>query len=84
MFGKTSEKELTSRIIDLQSGFNSIVANLDDSMDWLSDVGESVDVFDEMLQDGRVSSLVEQRQDKVLRLDMGQVDGDYKSADFKC
>ena len=68
------EKELTSRIIDITS-FRSMVAALDDTQDWLSDIRQSTKIFTEMLGDARIGSLVENRQDKVLRLDMGQVDG---------
>ena len=75
MLGKNiTEKELTSRIIDITS-FRSMVAALDDTQDWLSDIRQSTKIFTEMLGDARIGSLVENRQDKVLRLDMGQVDG---------
>lgn len=69
-----TEKELTSRIIDIGS-FRSLVAALDDTQDWLSDIRQSTAIFTEMLGDARIGSLVENRQDKVLRLDMGQIDG---------
>ncbi|XYZ56963.1 hypothetical protein E4N92_08875 [Treponema denticola] len=71
---KVNEKELLSSVIDL-TGFRSIVANLDETSDWLSDTRQSLKIFNDMLDDARVGSLVENRQDKVLRLDMGQVDG---------
>ena len=75
MLGKNiTEKELTSRIIDITS-FRSMVAALDDTQDWLSDIRQSTKIFTDMLQDARIGSLVENRQDKVLRLDMGQIDG---------
>lgn len=78
MFGlkkKVNEKELTSSIVDL-NGFHSIVASLGDSMDWLTNASDEVRTYNDMLTDARIGSLVENRQDKILRLDMGQVDSD--------
>ncbi|MEL5717250.1 phage portal protein family protein [Treponema pedis] len=77
MFGKKkiSEKELMSSVIDL-NGFHSVVASLDETMGWLTNSSDAVRTFNDMLSDARIGSLVENRQDKILRLDMGQVDGE--------
>lgn len=85
MFGKKkiTEKELMSSVIDL-NGFRSVVASLDETMGWLTDSREAVRTFNDMLSDARIGSLVENRQDKILRLDMGQVDGDDEAINEAC
>lgn len=76
MFGKKkiSEKQMFSSVVDL-NGFHSVVASLDESMGWLTNSYDAVRTYNDMLSDARIGSLVENRQDKILRLDMGQVDG---------
>lgn len=80
---KISEKELVSSVIDL-NGFHSIVAALNDSMDWLTNSTDAMRTFNDMLSDARIGSLVENRQDKILRLDMGQVDGNDERINEAC
>ncbi|MEL3908055.1 MAG: DUF935 family protein [Treponemataceae bacterium] len=80
---KVNEKDLTSTVVDL-TGYRSIVAHLDDTMDWLTNSADAVRTFNDMLSDARIGSLVENRQDKILRLDMGQVDGEDERLNEAC
>jgi phage gp29-like protein len=76
-------KDLEKRIIDIGM-FRSFVSAIDDVSDWLSQVGESSRIFGEMMDDGRVESLVENRQNRVLWLDMSQRDGGHKRLNAAC
>jgi len=70
-----SNRDLIGKqIVDI-SMFRSMVSAMDDTMDWFSSIGERVRVFGDMMTDPRIESLIETRQDRVLRLDMGQKDG---------
>lgn len=60
-------KSATSRIIDISS-MRSIVGYMDDTNEWLYDIGEREDIFEKMRNDGRVESLIEERKDKVLQM----------------
>ncbi len=62
------EKSVTTRIIDV-SGFRSIVSYMSDTAEWLADTGETHRVFDRMLEDSRVGSLVGLRKDRTLLLE---------------
>ena len=77
VFGKkkVTEKELTSQLVDL-NGFRSIVSALDEIEPWTLQEKHYPNLFTEMLSDARIGSLVENRQDKVLRLDMGHLDSE--------
>jgi phage gp29-like protein len=57
---------------------------VDDTADWLASVGESSRIFGEMLDDGRIASLVDNRRDRVLWLDMGQRDGEHARLNEAC
>ena len=75
MAGNIHPKQLVqNQVIDL-GVFRSFVAAMDDTMDWLASVGESSKVFEDMMDDSRIESLIENRQDRVLWLDMSQIDG---------
>jgi phage gp29-like protein len=76
-------RDLEKQIIDIGM-FRSFVSAIDDAADWLSSVGESSRIFSEMLDDGRIASLVENRQNRVLWLDMGQKDGDQDRLNEAC
>ena len=52
-----ADKSVTTRIIDV-SGFRNIVSYMSDTAEWLADTGESQRIFDKMLEDSRVGSLV--------------------------
>lgn len=58
---------VTHQVIDI-SGFRSIVAHMDETAEWLNHVGERESVFRRMMDDARVSSLVEERKNKVLQM----------------
>jgi hypothetical protein len=73
---KISGRDLERRIIDIGS-FRSFISALEETPDWLASVGESSRVFAEMMDDGRIASLVENRQNRVLWLDMAQRDGGH-------
>ena len=60
-------KSVTVQQINL-TGFRSIAAYMTDMSEWLSDAGERETVFDEMRDDGRVESLVQNRKKKVLQM----------------
>jgi phage gp29-like protein len=75
--------ELEKQIIDI-GAFRSFVSALDETADWLASVGESSRVFGEMMDDGRIASLVENRQSRVLWLDMTQKDGDHARLNRAC
>ena len=77
VFGKkkVTEKELTSQLVDL-NGFRSIISALDEIEPWALQEKHNPNLFTEMLSDARIGSLVENRQDKVLRLDMGHLDSE--------
>ena len=68
------KKDLEKQIIDIGM-FRSFVSAVDDVSDWISSVGETSKVFADMTDDGRISSLIEHRQNRVLWLDMFQHDG---------
>ena len=74
--GNINRRELERQIIDIGT-FRSFVSALDDASDWLSSVGESTKIFSQMMDDGRIESLIENRQNRVLWLDMFQRDGDH-------
>ena len=69
-----ADKSVTTRIIDV-SGFRNIVSYMSDTAEWLVDTGESQRIFDKMLEDSRVGSLVELRKDQVLLLEGSFTDG---------
>jgi phage gp29-like protein len=79
----TTGRDLEKQIIDIGT-FRSFMSALDETSDWLASVGESTRVFGEMMDDGRIASLVENRQDRVLWLDMGQRDGDHARLNRAC
>ena len=60
-------KSVTVQQINL-TGFRSIAAYMTGMSEWLSDAGERETVFDEMRDDGRVESLVQNRKKKVLQM----------------
>lgn len=74
------EKSVTTRIIDVSS-FRNIVSYMSDTAEWLADTGESQRIFDKMLEDSRVGSLVELRKDQVLLLEGSFTDGGDELAD---
>jgi phage gp29-like protein len=76
-------KDLEKRIIDIGT-FRSFVSAMDESSDWVTDVGESARVFTDMMDDGRVSSLVEHRQNRAMWLDMFQHDGPSSRLNDAC
>jgi phage gp29-like protein len=80
---KIREKDLEKQIVDI-GAFRSFAAALDETADWLSSVGESSRVFSGMMDDGRIASLVENRQNRVLWLDMAQRDGDRARLNEAC
>ena len=80
---KVKPADLEKRIIDIGM-FRSFVSAIDDMADWLSAVGESSRIFAEMMDDGRVESLIENRQNRVLWLDMAQRDGEHKRLNRAC
>lgn len=55
---------VTTRIIDI-SALRSVTSYMDSTSDWLGRTGESQEVFDRMMDDPRVGSLVELRKDRV-------------------
>jgi len=67
-------EDLEKRVIDIGM-FRSFISAVDGASDWVSSVGETAKVFSDMMDDGRVCSLVEHRQNRVLWLDMVQKDG---------
>ena len=69
-----NKKDLEQRIIDIGT-FRSFISAVDEASDWISSVGESTQIFTDMMDDGRVSSLIEHRQNRVLWLSMEQHDG---------
>jgi len=77
------KRDLEERIIDIGT-FRSFVSAVDEVSDWISSVGESSRVFADMMDDGRISSLVEHRQNRVLWLDMIQHDGHSASLNDAC
>ncbi len=60
-------KSVTNRIIDVSS-MRTIVGYMDDTAEWLCDVGERENIFNKMRNDGRVESLLEDRKNKVLQM----------------
>lgn len=60
-------KSVTVQQVNL-TGFRSIAAYMTDMSEWLSNAGERETVFDEMRDDGRVESLVQNRKKKVLQM----------------
>ena len=60
--------QVTSRIVDI-SGFRGITSYMDDTSNWLSEVHESQQIFEKMLDDARVGSLVELRKDRVQHME---------------
>lgn len=79
----TAKKDITSRVIDI-NGFRSVVRSMDDTSDWLSSVGESTRIFNDMMTDGRIGSLVEDRKAKVLLLNGSMSDVKNKKVAEAC
>ena len=75
--------DLEKQIVDIGM-FRSFISAADDASDWLSQVGESSRIFGEMLDDGRILSLVDQRKNRVRWLDMGPKDGDHAGLNEAC
>ncbi|MDR2049393.1 MAG: DUF935 domain-containing protein [Treponema sp.] len=80
---KIQKADLEKQIIDIGM-FRSFISAADDASDWLSEVGESSRIFGEMLDDGRILSLVDQRKNRVRWLDMGPKDGDHTGLNESC
>ena len=54
----------TTNVINLES-FRQVCAEIDDTSDWLNEVGERESIFEKMNgNDPRVGSLVEERKDR--------------------
>jgi phage gp29-like protein len=83
MAEKINRHELERNIIDIGM-FRSFISAIDDAADWLSSVGESSRVFSEMMDDGRIESLIGNRQNRVLWLDMNQRDGEHARLNKAC
>jgi len=83
MINPFKKKELEQRIIDIGT-FRSFISAIDDASDWLSSVGETARVFSDMMDDGRISSLIEHRQNRVLWLDMFPHDGTSDQLNKAC
>ena len=77
------KQDLTSQVIDLNS-FRSLVAAMDDTSDWLAEVGESTQIFSEMMADSRIGSLVEDRKAKVLLLNGSVSDAENRRVAEAC
>ena len=77
------KSDLERRIIDIGM-FRSFVSAVDEASDWISSVGESTQIFTDMMDDGRISSLVEHRQNRVLWLSMEQHDGSSERLNETC
>lgn len=75
-----SNSKVTTRVIDI-SGFRSITSYMNDTDQWLHNVGESQEVFERMLDDARVGSLIELRKDKVQLLEGSFTEGGDKQVD---
>ncbi|MDR2048544.1 MAG: DUF935 domain-containing protein [Treponema sp.] len=80
---KINKADLEKQIIDIGM-FRSFVSAADDAADWLSQVGESSRIFGEMLDDGRIISLVDQRKTRVRWLDMAPKDGEHERLNETC
>ena len=72
--------KITTRVIDI-SGFRSITSYMNDTDQWLHNVGESQEVFERMLDDARLGSLIELRKDKVQLLEGSFTEGGDKQVD---
>ena len=62
------KESVTTRVVDI-SGFRAITSFMDNTSDWFQNVGESQEVFERMMDDARVGSLIELRKDKVQLLE---------------
>ncbi|MDR2186390.1 MAG: DUF935 domain-containing protein [Treponema sp.] len=80
---KIGRADLEKQIIDIGM-FRSFISAADDASDWLSQVGESSRIFGEMLDDGRILSLVDQRKNRVRWLDMAPKDGEHAGLNEAC
>ena len=60
-------KSVTVQQINL-SGLRSVAGYMADMQEWLSDIGERETVFDEMRDDARIESLLQNRKNKVLQM----------------
>ncbi|MDR2662883.1 MAG: DUF935 domain-containing protein [Treponema sp.] len=80
---KINKADLEKQIVDIGM-FRSFISAADDAADWLSQVGESSRIFGEMLDDGRILSLVDQRKMRVRWLDMAARDGDSARLNEAC
>jgi phage gp29-like protein len=80
---KIKKADLEKQIVDIGM-FRTFISAADDAADWLSEVGESSRIFGEMLDDGRVLSLVDQRKTRVRWLDMAAQDGDHAGLNDAC
>ncbi|MDR0878945.1 MAG: DUF935 domain-containing protein [Treponema sp.] len=83
MAKRINAHDLEKQVVDIGM-FRSFISAIDDAADWLSTVGESSRIFSEMMDDGRIASLVENRQNRVLWLDMAQRDGGHDRLDEAC
>lgn len=77
---KQSSQDVTVRVIDI-NGLRSITSYMNETVDWLYRAGESQEVFERMMDDPRVGSLVEQRKSRVLLLDASITDGGDSAVD---
>lgn len=77
---KQSSRDVTVRVIDI-NGLRSITSYMNETTDWFYRVGESQEVFERMMDDPRVGSLVEQRKARVLLLEPSITDSGDAAVD---
>lgn len=72
--------QVTTRVIDI-NGLRSITSYMNETNDWLYRVGESQEIFERMMDDPRVGSLVEQRKARVLLMNPSITDSGDTAVD---
>lgn len=80
MANKQNTKDITVRVVDI-NGLRSITSYMNETSDWFYRTGESQEVFERMMDDPRVGSLVEQRKARVLLLEPSITDSGDKEVD---
>jgi len=78
------QQELTTQIVDLSSSMRSIIGHMDDTNNWLNSVGESQEVFNKMINDPKIESLIENRKARVQQMYGSQTDTGNRSVDEAC
>ena len=80
MANKQNTKDITVRVVDI-NGLRSITSYMNETSDWFYRTGECQEVFERMMDDPRVGSLVEQRKARVLLLEPSITDSGDKEVD---